>query len=123
MERMENEKDLKIPENASDREDYIQGIGAKELYIIGVAFLLIVILVIILYVVTQSLPGAIFAGIFLIAFVIMLVKRDSINENMIDKLRILFRYLKMQKRYEYVQFDVFGGDITVDEQCTEDDGK
>lgn len=118
----ENGKPLKIPENASDRDDYIQGIGPMEVTIILISLVIIIILMVVIYVIGKNMALTIFGGIFLIAIVIMVVKRDSINENMIDKLRLFVGYMRMQKKYEYEQADVLGGGEG-EEQNTEDDGK
>lgn len=103
----ENKRPLHIPAQSSDRNDYIQGIGPKEVAIILAALLASAILAVFICVFTGNIPMGLFTGFFMIGSTIIAVKRDSINESMIDKVNIIIEYSKSQKRYEYRYDDVF----------------
>lgn len=97
-------KKLTIPENTSDRDDFIQGIGRKEISILLIIIFAMLIFTVILIGMTQNIPACILTAFFVIGVTFISIKRDIMNENLIDKLQIFFRYLQMQKLYEYKQY-------------------
>lgn len=107
----EKERELKIPTQTSDRNDYIQGVGAKELTEILISLIIAVVLTCVFYFVFGNLLIALFVGFFALASTIIAVKRDAINESMIDKLRLIMHYAKMQKKYEYEYRDSITGEV------------
>ncbi len=109
-------KDLKIPTQVSDRADIIQGIGKKELGIIGGAVVFLIIFVIVFTNITGNVAVGIFSAMFLLAVVIVTIKRDTTNENLIDHTRNLIRYLRMQKIYEYRYYDIYSAYMTREEE-------
>lgn len=48
-----------------------------------------------------------FAAVFVVAFTVISVRRDRINESLIDKIRFMVQYQKSQKIYFYHKYDVF----------------
>lgn len=109
-EESENEKKkLMIPSPTSDRDDYIQGIGKKEVGII-VAAIIIGIFVIAIGAISGNVVVFTFIAFFSIAVVIMVVRRDAINETIIDKVKNLIRYGKSQKIYMYEYHEVWKAD-------------
>lgn len=101
----ENRKPLDIPTNASDKDDYIQGIGRKELAIIAVSLIGCVIIAVITYSILNDMMKAACLAFIVLTVTVMIVKRDIYNETMIDKIRIMVNYIKMQKQYKYIQQD------------------
>lgn len=112
----ENKRPLHIPEQSSDRNDYIQGIGPKEVAIILAALLVSTVVTIFVCVFTNNIPMGLFIGFFMIGSTIIAVKRDAINESMIDKVHLMNEYSKSQKRYEYRYEDVFETEKEGDEE-------
>lgn len=98
---------LKIPAPVSDREDYVQGIGKKELYIIMMILFLAILFVAASFLLTGNFILPLMISFFLMGVTVIAVKRDASNESLIDQIRFCLRYLKMQKLYEYEQFDFF----------------
>lgn len=106
---MDQEKDLKIPTNNPDRDEYISGIGSKEVAVFVIMFFVCIVLAIFIYKFTKNLPASIMTTFLIMAVTILLNIRDKYGENMIDKVRIAIRYFKMQKKYLYKKQDIFGG--------------
>lgn len=102
-----NHKDLKIPAQVSDRDDFIQGIGAKEIMVIIVTFIVLIFFVITGYAISKNLVMCFMIAAFLLGLSIISTKRNNYNENLIDQIKILRKYLKMQKVYEYKHTDLF----------------
>lgn len=107
MPEKKSDGELIIPENVSDRDDYIRGIGKKEAALIAASFVLSMIVVMVLLSVTHDITSALFAALIIISFSIVVVMRDNTNESFIDKVRYLIRYQKMQKKYHYRYYDIF----------------
>lgn len=105
MEKAEVEKKLKIPENASDRNDFVMGIGKKEIAVILISLFIAFIITISFIIANKNMLVGIFIAVFVCAATVLIVKRDAINESLIDKLKFIIRYYKIQKKYFYVQFD------------------
>lgn len=102
MER-ERKKPLDIPMNTSDRNDIVQGVGKKEAFIIMITFFICIVIAAIGYLCDISPMVSIGSAIFILAIVISIVVRDANNESFIDKMKFMFRYFQMQKKYEYRQ--------------------
>lgn len=98
---------LKIPENTSDRNDYVQGIGKKELVIILSSFGIAIAMLIFALTTGGNMALWMFAAVFVVAFTVISVRRDRINESLIDKIRFMVQYQKSQKIYFYHKYDVF----------------
>lgn len=105
---------LKIPAPVSDRDDFIQGIGTKEVSIIIAAFFAVLILAFIISGITGNLIAAVCTAAFFLGLTVITVKRDSINENLIDQVRILYRYWKTQKVFVYKHYDFFSSEGSED---------
>ena len=101
---------LMIPAQTSDRADYIQGIGKKEVSIIVISLLIGVVLVLFGLFTGGNLLAWTFAAFFEIAVTIIVVRRDAINESVVDKIRIIKIYQKSQKKYQYKQYDIYNLD-------------
>ena len=107
MEDKKNDEKLYMPVNVPDSEDYVAGIGNKELTIIGICLAVAVVMAIIIYTaVGDEVVALIAAGIF-IALVILCVRRDPFNESLIDKLKIVIAYYRAQKQYVYSYFNIY----------------
>lgn len=98
---------LMIPAQTSDRDDYIQGIGKKEVMIIAIALIAAIILIMYGVLIGGNLPVWAFAAFFLLAVTVIVVRRDSINESVIDKIQLVIAYQKSQKKYQYQQYDFY----------------
>jgi len=105
---MEKKKPLYIPIKTLDSEDYVSGIGRLEVAILGLATGIAIMIGIIIAILVNSLV-AICVGVLLIASVFLVVRRDSINENLIRKIKIIMQDNQGQKRYLYSYNTSFGG--------------
>lgn len=82
---MENQKPLYMPIKTIDAEDYIAGIGKKELAVLSLITVITIIISVILSFVLHIILGLI-VGVFIVSISVMIVRRDNINENLIKKL-------------------------------------
>lgn len=106
---MASKKELYIPVNVPEREDYISGFGSKELTITGLSLLVGIILAAIIFIQTDVAFWAVGTAGGLVALTIVVVRRDHFDESVIDKLRFVYRYHKAQKQFEYHYFNIYEG--------------
>lgn len=113
--QLEDEKNiLYIPFNVPPGKQIISGYTWRELRIAALSFLISCILGVIIYSMIGTIIGLI-APIILITFVtIALVGKDKHNENTIDKIRIIIKFSKMQKKYYYKYTNIYEGKINDD---------
>ena len=104
MNKVENVT-LKVPENTSDRNDYVQGIGKKELAAIVCSLGIAIAVLIFALIAGANMVIWMFVVVFGIAFTVVAVRRDNTNESMIDKIRFMIQYQKSQKRYIYKKYN------------------
>lgn len=96
---MESKKHLYIPVKTLDADDFIEGIGILELAICGVSLVIILIISVILAkIFINNLVGIGFA-IFSTIVTLSIIRRDSSNENLIQKIFIILRFIRKQKIY------------------------
>lgn len=100
-------KELYIPVNIPERNDFFAGYGIKELIATAIALVIGAILAVMIYLLSGSLFFAFGELGTLVGFTILLVKRDRIDESFIDKLNFVRIYRKQQKRYEYAYYDFY----------------
>lgn len=100
-------KELYIPVNIPERNDFFAGYGIKELIATAIALVVGAILAVMIYLLAGSLFFAFGVLGALVAITILLVKRDQIDESFIDKINFVRIYQKQQKRYEYVYYDFY----------------
>jgi hypothetical protein len=101
------EKELYIPVNAPDAEDYVQGIGNKEISIITLVSAVTLIGAVIAISLTRNMLVPIFATGIIITFAVMLVKRDIYGETPIKKVKVWLDYIKSQKMYHYKYHNIY----------------
>lgn len=104
---VKEQQKLMIPAQTSDKDDYIQGIGKKEVMMIGIALMVAIFLILYGVITNRNLPVWVFSAFFLVAVTVIVVRRDSINESVIDKVRLMVTYQKSQKCYQYQQYDFY----------------
>ena len=110
--------ELYIPTNIpeSRANDYFAGFGIKELTYSLVSFLIWGVIAVVIYVTTGQIIQSILLASGMFGITILIVKRDKYDESMIDQLKIIRKYRKAQKQYEYEYFNIYEG---VDEQWKE----
>ena len=96
-----SEKELYIPVPIPDSDDYISGIGKKEVAIILIASLIATVIGVLLSVFGNTIVG-VGTGAFIISTAITLVRRDMYNENFIKKVLVFNKFLRAQKKFVYV---------------------
>jgi len=95
--RMENKsRELYIPVNTLDAEDYISGIRNREVAIIAMALVGATVLGIAMAAL-MNVISAVMAAASTLAIVIMVIRRDMCNENLIKKLRIVLAFIRRKK--------------------------
>lgn len=99
--RQDSTEKLFMSVRIPDRNDFIQGFGSRELAVTFAGAGAALVLLVTIYSATGGLTGAIAAAAFLVAAVILSVRRDICNESFVDKIRQVYRYHKNQKKYEY----------------------
>ena len=93
-------------EKVSDHQYVIQGIGKHEMTILVIQFLAAIGLLLICAIFGNITIG-LFIGAAIVIITFFLLIRDNANENLIDKVRIMMNYSKMQKKYYYEYFNVY----------------
>lgn len=104
---MASKKELYIPVNVPEREDFISGFGGKELTITGISLLIGIIVAAVIFVQTDAAFYAVGATGIIVALTIVLVRRDQFDESIIDKLRFVRLYHKAQKQFNYEYFNLY----------------
>lgn len=105
----EHKKELYIPVNIpeSRAKDYFAGYGAKEFVITLCSFIIAMIIAIILYTTTEQILFAGIIGIGIVGLTVIIVKRDKFDESMIDQMKIIRKFSKAQKQYEYEYYNIY----------------
>ena len=121
------EKELSILMNALDRQDLISGFGKKELKLALAVFCVCLIGCIVA--VSQNDDNMIFAimiTVGIMATLLFMVWRDQYDESMVEKVRQVFAYAKLQKKYEYHYDDwlaAYTGEVENEENSRANDGQ
>lgn len=98
---------LIIPENSPPVKYVINGFTAIDISYVGFIGFLGLIIAIILYIKTGNIVKSLFLFIFTVVVAAMIFSRDIYTENMIDKLKILIKYKRMPKKYEYEYVNIY----------------
>lgn len=114
MEKKEENK-LYIPVKFLDSDDYILGFGKTELAVTGILSIVFVILGIVIYQFTEDTFRAVAVAISLVICTVFLIRRDMYNENVFQKVGILRRNSKAQKRFKYYYTNIYE-DILYEEE-------
>lgn len=107
MDDRRKSKPLYIPVNVPDADDFIAGIGKFELTIImSVLAVALLVTVPLGYATGNTFMFSVIC--FLVVFaVILIVRRDSHNENIIKKIKVVLDYIKSQKKYIYSYVNIY----------------
>lgn len=103
----ENKKPLYIPINTPDYDAIMSGIGSIELAIFGTAAIIIIVFGITVAASFNNTILAVLICLFLMFMVIVSVRRDAYNENLLKKIKIIHKFSKSQKRYEYYYYNIY----------------
>lgn len=116
VEKSEFQRDLYMPVNAPDADDIIQGVGGFELYVYTIGFFVCAGLGIWIYFMLKSSMLALSLSIAAFSIVVMVFRRDVYNENLIKKIKVMMRFSKGQKIYEYKFHNIYEGEVIWDEE-------
>lgn len=100
-----NKKELYIPTNVPDNNDFVSGFGIKEISIIGIGTASSVAFAVFIYMLTKDIVASVLLPFAAIAILIVFIRRDQCSESIIDKLKFVWYYIKSQKRYGYQYYD------------------
>lgn len=103
---MKKEK-LYIPTKILDSDDYIAGFGNQELVITGVVSVISILIGLYLYQMQENTFIAVAITLCSITATIFLIRRDICNENVFQKIKILWKNSRMQKRYFYFYKNIY----------------
>lgn len=107
---MENRsRELYIPVNTMDSEDYISGIGSREVAVISLISFIAIILGILISMLLNVLLAVSLVALIL-SMTIMVIRRDLSNENLIKKMRVVLEFVNCQKKYEYRYSNIYEGE-------------
>lgn len=105
---MEGKKgELYIPVHTPDADDFVAGIGKFEGLVVGISGVVSLLLAIISYAVMENVIVAVMFSAIIIALTITIIRRDSHNENLVNKLMIVWDFYKSQKRYYYRYHSIY----------------
>lgn len=104
---MDKKDDLYIPVNVPSIELVISGYGKKELTIVVLLVIIGLGVGLTNFIATKSVITTLLPPAILGAGSAFLLVRDRYCENMIDKLKYVFLYLKDQKEYEYKYVNIY----------------
>lgn len=102
----ESKNTLYIPVNTPDYDAIISGVGSIEMTIFGVSAVLIIVIGLMIAQFSNTLVAVWIAGLLGCA-VVLTIRRDNCNENLIKKISIFRRYIKSQKRYVYLYHNIY----------------
>lgn len=109
METENKKKELYLPTNIPESRayDYFSGYGIKELVITICSMVVAIIFAVILFQYTNQIlySGILGGGILFIT--ILIIKRDKFDESLIDQLKIIIKFMKEQKQYEYFYYNIY----------------
>ena len=104
---MKRKNELYIPTKILDSDDYIQGFANRELAVIGIISVIAVVIGICIYQITENMFLTVMFVTGGIGISLFLIRRDMCNEDVFQKLKILWRNARMQKRYPYQYWNIY----------------
>lgn len=107
MHMEKRKKELYIPINSPDTEDFISGIGKVELTIIMIVTFLSIAVGVIYSIITTNTLGAVALVVTITMSTIVIVRRDQYNENLIRKFEIVIEFIKSQKKFNYKYVNIY----------------
>jgi len=107
---IKNKKNLPIPVQVSNEKQTITGFGKKEMRITGFSFLIAIGIGIITFILSGEIIVVFVPVIIILPITVMLIKKDVRNESFINKVQVILRFSRTQKRYEYVYHNIYEGD-------------
>lgn len=104
-----DKQELYIPINVpeSQANDYFMGFGSKELLVTFVSFIISSIIAVIIFINTDQVLYSAILGVGIVAITILIIQRDQFDESFIDKIKLVNKYFKSQKLYEYKYFNFY----------------
>lgn len=103
----EKERELYIPTKILDADDFIQGFGKKELSITGLMCVVAILVGVTAYQCGISEAMAFMSACGVVMITVVTVRRDSCNENVFQKLRVISKNNRMQRRYLYQYRNIY----------------
>lgn len=103
---MEENKPLYMPVRVQDAEDFIAGIGKLEISLIFLSLVISLVLGITIGILVNILLG-VGVGFFIIFSTVITVKRDLSNENLIQRVSVIKKYIGSKKYFLYEYRTIF----------------
>ncbi len=102
---MDKKKKLFMSVKILDTNDIVPGFGGKELLISLISAGVGLIVGLVVYFMSASLPKSIIGGVLIVIGVVLLVVRDQCNESLIDKVGFMISYYRSEKHFEFKYYD------------------
>lgn len=105
MEQQEEKEKLYIPQGLSTSKEIFKGLDQKSLIVMAIIFLTLNIPNLIITIFMRQPLFTVFYMTITFMLSAMLVVKDNTGVNVLDILGFFIRFIKTQKKYEYVQKD------------------
>lgn len=96
---------LYIPSNVRTRLEFFKGYGVKELIVSVVVLIALLPISILVYKLKDNYLIPVLIEFIGVAATVISVTKDENNLCLIDQLKYMVEFVKMQKKYEYNYFD------------------
>ena len=102
MEKEKEKKGLYIPVYVPDRQEVVSGYRTQDLMVIGiVSAIAVIVLLIAVMAGSTAIIGYLAVGVVAVGATVIIVRQDRAGENLIDQIKVVWKYRKSQKRYIY----------------------
>lgn len=101
FEKKRGKKQLPIPANVSDRQEFFVGFGVEELKVVGAGVGIGFVIAILVYSITKEFVVPLFVVLIIAYGSYMLSYRNKYGENSIEKIKYFREFRKQQKLYLY----------------------
>lgn len=102
-----NEKDFKlyIPSNVKTRLEFFKGFGIKELIISAIVLVALLPISFLVYKLKNNYLIPVLIEFIGVAIAVICTTKDDNNLCVVDQIKYMLEFVKMQKKYEYRYFD------------------
>lgn len=84
------------------RQEVVSGYRTQDLMIIGiVSAIAVIVLLIAVMAGSTAIIGYLAVGVIAVGATVIIVRQDRAGENLIDQIKVVWKYRKSQKRYIY----------------------
>lgn len=96
-----------VPINIRKRQEYVDGIGKREVTYAAIAGGIGLVIGIVLNILIQQYLVIIFAPIITGVLTLTIVRKNKMNQSFVDQMRYYIEFTKSQKRFYFVYFNPY----------------